>query len=240
MASTIASIITLVRATLNEPVEITDGFWTDAQLAAWIDKGARDLWRAINDLQNQDYFLTVDATNVATAANTEALTGVPADVGIVRGLEPRSLATYPSLNFEGSASYNSITFQRARRASVISPGSSGGNVQYALTGAGAPVGAPTIRIAPLVDAIVPLRLSYAPTLAAITKTDTNPIPGESDNALAAWCTAYALGKESEQRIPDAGWLAIYATEKTNFLVSLTPRADEDDTVAEAFFEDEWQ
>jgi hypothetical protein len=238
--STVASIITLVRVNLNELAEITDGFWTDAQIAAWIDKGARDLWRAINDLQNQDYFLTVDATNVASVANTEALAGVPADVGIVRGLEPRSLSSYPNLNFENAA-YNSTKFQRARREGAVSPSNYGGMVYYAVTGAGAPVAAPTIRIGPTLDAAVLLRLSYAPTLATITKTtDPNPIPGESDNALAAWATAYAKGKETEEGLPDPGWLTIYGTEKQNLLVSLTPRADEDDTVAEAFFEDEWQ
>lgn len=239
MASTIASVIALARQTLGEPAEITNGYWTDDELAAWGDKGAKDLWRAINDLQNQDYFLTVDTTNVATVASTEAIGGVPADVGIVRGLEPADMDAYPYLFFEQQP-YNSTKFQRARRRGTVSPGNPGGMIHYAMTGAGAPVGAPTIRIAPLLDAAVRLRLSYAPTLTTVTKAGTNPIPGESDNALAAWIVAYALGKEGEDgRIPDPSWLKIYATEKQNILTSLTPRADEDDTVAEAFFEDEW-
>lgn len=237
MASTIASIITLSRTTLNELVEITDGFWTDDQLAAWADKACKDLWRAINDLQNQDYFLTVDEALVSQAASSSSLTGVPSDVGIVRGIEARTLSS-SRLIYEQQP-YNSIKFQRARAADALDT-TQGGTVFYAVTGAGAPVAAPTIRVAPQITAVQLLRLIYVPSLATVTKAGNNPIPGESDNAISAWVNAYALGKEAEERIPDPGWLKIYGTEKANLLVSLTPRADEDDTVAEAFFEDEWQ
>lgn len=237
MASTIASIITLARVTLNELAEITDGFWTDDQLAAWGDKGCKDLWRAINDLQNQDYFLTVDPTLVHGIDNDE-LTNVPDDVTIVRGLEPADMDAYPGLIYE-IAPFNSTKFQRARRQGTVDPGQ-GGTVYYAVTDAGAPVGTPTIRVAPRFSSEVLLSMSYVPTLGTIGKIDNNPIPGESDNAIAAWIVAYALGKEDEDRIPDPAWLKIYGTEKANLLVSLTPRADEDDTVAEAFFEDYWQ
>lgn len=239
MATTIQTVIdSLVRPTLNELAQITDGFWTDAQLMAWMQAGAKDLWRAINDLQNQDYFLTIDTTNVTQASGLSQLSGVPADVGIVRGIEPVDMDAYPSLFYE-TQPYNSVKFQRSRRRGTVEPGSAG-TINYAVTGAGGPVAAPIIRVAPILSATVALRVSYAPTLAALTLVGSNPIPGESDNALAAWTIAYALGKESEDRIPDAGWLSIYGNEKQNLLVSLTPRADEDDTVAEALFEDEWQ
>lgn len=236
MASTIASIITLARTTLNELVQVTDGFWTDAQLAGWGDKCCKDLWRAINDLPNQDYFLAVD-TGVSQLADDEELDGVPDDCSIVRGLEPLDFAAQ-GLIYENQP-YVSTKFQRARASVNIDP-ASGITIYWAVTGAGAPVDAPIIRVAPLVTSTVPLRLIYVPTLAAITAASNNPIPGESDNAIAAWMVAYALGKESEERVPDPGWLAVYKAEKTNLIVSLTPRADEDDTVAEAFFEDEWQ
>ena len=89
------------------------------------------------------------------------------------------------------------------------------------------------------SAAVLLRLTYVPTLAAIVVGGNNPIPGESDNALIAWTTAYAMAKEADDATPDAGWLTIYGTEKTNILTSLTPRQTDDDDVAEAFFEDLW-
>lgn len=234
MASTIASIITLARVSLNELTEITDGFWTDDQLAAWGDKACKDLWRAINDLQNQDYFLTVD-DSVSHGVDDDELSNLPLDVAIVRGLEPADMDANPGLIYENQP-FNSTKFQRARRQGTVDPGQ-GGTVYYAVTGA---LDDLVIRVAPRFSSAVLLKLSYAQTLDTITKTSANPIPGESDNAIAAWITAYALGKEAEERIPDPGWLAIYKTEKQNLLVSLTPRADEDDTVADAFFEDYWQ
>lgn len=130
-------------------------------------------------------------------------------------------------------------FQRARALSTQDP-SYGNKIFYDLHGAGSPIGAPTIRVAPAVSAEILLRLVYVPTLAEITPDDTNPIPGESDAALVAWATAYVLGKQNEDQQPDSGWLTIYGNEKKNILTSLTPRQTEDEEVAEAFFEDLWQ
>lgn len=238
MASDVADLIDLVRAHLNEPNEdLVNGFWADEELAAHIDKGARDLWRAIND-NYQHYFLTIDATNVSQAADAETLTGIPTDVAIVRGLEARDLTARPGLVYE-HRDYNHVDFVRAR-AIGTQDSSYGGKVFYCLTGAGAPIGAPTAQVAPKLSSTVLLRLSYVPTLAEITVDSTNPIPGESDNALIAWCVAYAMAKGSEDQQPDAGWLKIYATEKANILTSLTPRQTDDEDVAEAMFEDYWQ
>lgn len=246
MATTVAALIAAARRTLHENSEIMapDGFWTDAELAAHANTAAHDLWRAICDLLNQDYFFTVDASLVSQEANAETLTGVPADVAIVRGLEPRVLTNYPALRYE-QAPYNSTKFQRARAWGTVSPDNAG-PIYWAVSGAGAPVGAPTIRVAPALSATVPLRLCYAPTLLTLVhgvagagEIATNPIPGESDNAIIAWIIAYAIAKDSEDRLPDAGWLSIYGTEKQNILTALTPRADEDDTIVEALFEDEW-
>jgi hypothetical protein len=237
MASTIASLIAIARSHLNEEAEVTDGAWTDAQLAALANLAVHDLWRAIND-NFQNYFLTIDTTNVYQAASGVVLTGVPADVGIVRGLEPLVPRSYPGLIYV-ARDYNGIDFARARALSSQDP-SSGGQICYALRGAGAPVGAPSIDVAPAVSARVNLRLTYVPTLAAVTALGTNPIPGESDNAIVAWMVAYASAKQNDDQTPNAGWLALYGTEKQNMLVSLTPRQTEDDEYAEAMFQDEWQ
>src|SRR4051812_12123038 len=108
MATTIASLISIIRGHLNEPVETAASYWLDTELAALIDKGARDLFRAIND-NFQNYFLTIDTTNVTQAANAAVLSGVPADVGIVRGLEPVDLTARPGLIYV-PRDYNSIDF----------------------------------------------------------------------------------------------------------------------------------
>lgn len=237
MATDITTLIDAVRYHLNEVSEdLVNGFWNDDELTAHIDKGARDLWRAIND-NYQNYFITVDESNVTLAASSSTLAGVPTDVAIVRGLEVRSSSSRPGVVFE-HRDYMHTDFQRARAIATQDP-SSGLKLFYDIHGAGAPTAAPTIRVAPQVNSELTLRLVYVPTLTAITVDDQNPIPGESDNALVAWCMAYAMAKQSEDQQPDAGWLAIYATEKKNLLTSLTPRQTEDETVAEAFFEDMW-
>lgn len=234
MASTVASLITIVRRHLNET---TADFWSDAELASLMNLGKNDLYRAIND-NFQHYFVTVDTTNVTHVSGGLTLTGVPSDVGIIRSIEPSDLTLRPGLNYE-FRDYNSIEFQRARAQSTQDP-SFGLTVYYCPMGAGGPVSAPTIRVAPALSATIALRVTYVPTLAVMGASDSNPIPGESDNALIAWTVAYARAKQTEDGAPDAGWLTLYGTEKTNLLVSLTPRATDDDTVAEAFFEDYWQ
>lgn len=237
-ATTIAAIIQRARYHLNEPTEdAANGFWLDAELAALIDMGARDLWRAIND-NFQHYFVTIDTANVTQAAGASTLSGVPADVSIVRGIEPVDLNARPGLNYEAK-DYNHVDFQRARALGAQDPGQ-GCRVLYCITGAGSPVAAPTIQVAPLLSAVVALRLTYVPTLAIITKLGSNPIPGESDSALVAWCVAYAMAKQGEDKQPDPNWLTVYSTEKQNILTSLTPRQTDDEQLAEAFFEDLWQ
>jgi hypothetical protein len=112
-------------------------------------------------------------------------------------------------------------------------------VFYDIIGQGSPVAAPTVQVAPATNSAVLLRFVYVPTLAAVASTGNNPIPGEADNALIAWCVAYCRAKEREDRAPDAEWLAIYATEKANLLTSLTPRQTQEPEYVEAMFEAHW-
>lgn len=233
MSTTIQTLVDISRRHL---LEATAKFWTDAELVALANRGIRDLWRAIQD-NYQDYFLTVDTTLVSMAASTGTLNGVPADVSIVRGIEARTLTAYPSLHFRPK-NYTHADFQTARAQSAIDP-VNGGTIWYAPVGAGAPVGAPTIYVAPQVNSEVLLRFIYVPTFAEKAIGDTNPIPGESDQAIIAWIVAYARAKEREDRAPDEGWLGVYATEKKNILVALTPRQQDEEDVAEAFFEPYW-
>lgn len=233
MATTVQTILDIARRHL---VETSASFWTDAELIALMNRGMRDLWRAIND-NYQDYFLTVDVTNVSLAADGTTLTGVPSDVSIVRGIEPRVLSTYPDLLFRPK-NYNHPEFIGARAQPAFNP-SEGGVIFYAIGGAGGPVAAPTIYVAPAITSAVPLRLIYIPVLTEKVAGDNNPIPGESDNALVCWTVAYARAKEREDRAPDPEWLTLYGTEKTNLLVSLTPRQHDEEEVTEAVFEPYW-
>lgn len=232
-ATTVAALTAIIRRHLNEP---TADHWSDAELAALLNLGAQDLFRAIND-NYQDYFVTIDTTHVTQAANATSLSGVPADVGIVRGLEPASLTARPGLIYE-QRDYMHIDMQRARALSAQDP-SFGLTVYWCVTGAGAPVAAPTIQVAPMINAAVALRLVYVPMLSEVAVGGSNPLPGITDNALVAWTVAYALAKRTEEQEPHAGWLTLYATEKQNLLTSLTPRQTEDDTVVDAMFEDLW-
>ena len=239
MATLLSAIITQARRHLNEPAEITGGFWTDAELVSIINRGIRDLWRATGVRSYHKYAFTI-ATNVTMAANATQLSTVPADVGAVIGIEPATLTDRTGPRFR-AAPYNGAKFQLARSEAAQDP-SQVGTVYYDVTEAGAPIAAPVILVAPKLSSALTLRLSYVPTITELTSAGTNPIPGESDQALICWCVAWARAREREDRSPDPNWLALYATEKQDIVSTLDPRGqDEDDErdTAEGMFEAEW-
>lgn len=233
MATTLASIITLARERL---IESTARFWSDAELLGHASLGVRDLWKAIKDT-NQDYFLTIDETNVSLPANSLTLTGVPADVAHIRAIEPRSTNSTTIDVFFRPKNYTHPEFAQARRSAAVDP--NGVTILYHAIGAGSPVGAPTIYVAPMITSALPLQLAYIPTIGTLTTASTNPIPGETDHAIVCWTVAWARAKEREDRSPDPEWLAAYATEKSNLIVSVTPRQEDEAKVVDAIFEQEW-
>lgn len=235
MATQLQTLITTVRDKLNAPIA-TDLFWTDAELLRYMNRAIKDLWRAIND-NYQDYFLAINEGALLPANSSEIL-DVPEDLAILREIEP--LATGSELQFEFRA-YNDPLMRAARRASAVDP-SQGGTIYYCLTDAGAPVGVPSIFIAPQVTADVELRLAYvAPIDDSTDATDVNPIPGESDMALINFTLSQAISRQGgdENRELSAEYLAKYATDKANLLVALTPRQTRDDDVVQALFEEYW-
>lgn len=232
MATALSSIETQSRRHL---IETTAKYWTSAELIDIIIKGCNDLWGAVLDL-HQEHFLTVDTTNVSLAANGTSLTGVPADTFRVHLIEPADItdtATARAVQFV-PRDYNSNDFTRARAMDAVDP-SGFVRVFYCLTTAGPPVAAPTVLVAPKLTSALTLRFAYVPTLGTLTSASNNPIPGESDNALIAWCVAYARAKEREDRSPDPSWIAIYGTEKQNLCTRLTPRQTQEPDVVEDFF-----
>ena len=218
--------------------EATASYWSSAELIAAANLACHDLWRSVSDLRAL-HIATLDVTNVSLAANATSLTGVPADCVRVHMLEPRDLSssgTSRGLKFTPKP-YNSPEFQLARAQDATDP--SNGEVFWVQMGAGGPVVAPTVMVAPMVTSTVLLSLTYVPVLADLTAGSANPIPGESDNAVIAWMVAYARAKERDDRAPDPSWLTVYATEKQNLLVSLTPRQDQEPMVATAYFQEYW-
>lgn len=232
MATLLSKIVEIARGHL---VEATASYWSDAFLLDLAILGVNDLWGAVNDLY-QDHFLTIDATNVSQAANATSLAGVPADVFRIHLIEPRTLSTNVGLFYEPK-DYGHPDFVRARGQSAIDP--TDGTIYYDVMAAGAPIGAPTIVVAPIVSSAVLLRLVYVPTVGTLTLASNNPIPGASDNALVSWVVAYARAREREDRAPDSEWLTAYKTEKVNLLNRLQPRQAQEPQVAEAFFETYW-
>lgn len=234
MATTIQTIIDRAREDFNEP---TASFWTDAKLLNHAQNAIRDLWKAVKDVV-QDHFFTV-STAASIAASTSTVSSVPTDIAEIRLIEPSDLTTYPNLVFRPLA-YNHPDFQNARAMGAQDPGSVG-CIFYAITGAGAPVGAPTIYIAPLISSAVTLRIMYVPTIGTLALGDNNPIPGESDHAVECWIVAHALGKQAADGTfqPDAGWLEKYEAEKARVVTAITPRQTQEPTFAEAVFEPYW-
>ena len=237
MATLLSAIRTQARRHI---IESTALFWSDDELLDIILNGARDMWGSIAEL-NEEHFLTVDVTNVSLAASGTTLTGVPADTLRVHIIEPRDTTdagASRSITFI-PREYNSPDFTGARTATTFDP-AQGGVIYYCVTQAGAPVAAPTVLVAPSPSTAINLRFAYIPTLStSLTAASNNPIPGESDQALVNWTVAYARAKEREDRAPDPAWFRAYQLEKDKILLRLTPRQDQEPTVAAAVFEREW-
>lgn len=234
MATLLSAIETDARTTL---LESSASYWSSAELIGHINNGIRDLWSAIIDLY-QDHIVTIDETNMSVASGANVITGVPTDLFRVVMVQPRVLGTSspnPGLIFK-PRTLTHPDFVQAQASPSISP--SYNVVYYAVINAGAPVGAPAIRLAPTMAAAVNLSVWYNPVIAAKTASDNNPIPGESDKALIHYVIAFARAKEREDRSPDPEHLSIYATEKRKLLTALTPRSVQEPEVVEAFFQDE--
>lgn len=234
MATLISAIETKVRLRLEEP---TAKFWSSDELVGIIADGCRDLWRDVVDLK-QEHYITI-STSVTLAANTATMSSVPTDVHKIIMITPSDVSADSDnvgLTFK-PADYNSKYFQDALTNDAVTPTNT--IIYYAITGQGAPVGAPTIRVAPQVDSAVTLSFAYVPTLGSLTASSNVPIPGEADNALVAWTVAYARAKEREDRSPDPNWLQVYATEKAHLLKSLELRQLQEAAFVEAMFETYW-
>ncbi len=246
---TTTGVIALVGATLQlddtglagdsaaAPSAATGGvFWSDAELLALATLGAKDLWAAFLDIYG-DHYLTVDETNVSIAANATSVTGVPADTFRVHLIEPRDTTIsgqYAGVLFV-PRKYNHPEFIQARAFGSFDP-TNGGVIYYDVSGAGSPVGTPTILVAPKLSAAMTLRFVYNPTLGTLTAASNNPVPGESDMALIAYTVAFARAKERDDFSPDPNWIAIYSTEKQSLLTRSTPRQDQEPDMVEGMFE----
>lgn len=223
------------------PIVNTSGidspFWTEQELLDILILGTKDLWRAIVEL-HQGHFTTIDSTNVSLTANSSTLTGVPTDCFRVLMIEPRDLASNSSsgLYYFRPKSYHSLQFQAARAMTADAVTGLTTGIYFDILNAGSPVAAPSIVVAPQITSALNLTLVYVHTLAALVESSTNPIPGESDNALVSWCVAWARAKERDDRSPDPEWFATYATDKQALLTALTPRQEQEEEVVEGLFD----
>jgi hypothetical protein len=218
VATTLQVIIDQARTTLSET---TASFWTDAELLVHANAAIKDLWRSIIDLY-QDHVVTIDVTNMSIAANASTVTGVPADLFRIVEIAPRTLNSVNRGLVFKPRTLTSPDYMQAKAIPAIEPTSA--VVYYAVINAGAPVGAPAIQIAPQLASAVPLSVTYNPVIPTKVVGDNNPIPGESDAAIRAYIIAWARARERPDREPDPGYISIYATEKTNCIVALTPRS----------------
>jgi hypothetical protein len=231
MATQNKDIIRQVRQYLVEPAP---KFWSDQELLDIFTNGCKDLWGAILDVYG-DHYLKVDNTRVSMPANSTQLVGVPTDVFRVQMIEPRNTTNAGSSLIFRPKKLNSRAFISARQIDATE-GINEDVIYYDVSGVGAPDGAPTIYVGPQISTAVDLLMIYNPTLGPIVQDGYNPVPGESDQALIAYTLSFARAKESESRAPDAGWLAIYATEKQAVLRRITPRQDQESETVEGLFD----
>ena len=218
-------------------------YWTEAELLDIIVKGCQDLWRAIIDLHQGHFTKILDDQSCAYPAGSSGVTtnftGVPADCFRILMIEPHNIGFVDPNNqswmYFKPKQYHSQTFQAARAQMVTDPALAM-TVFYDILNAGSPVSAPTIVGAPPVSSSIPIRLVYVATLPTLLDSSTNPIPGESDNALVNWTVAWARAKERDDRSPDPAWFATYSTDKQSLLTALTPRQEQEEEVAEGLFD----
>ena len=233
MATPLSTLVTQVRAEL---LETSASFWTDAELLTHVIDGCKDMWAAILDVYGDHYFVD-DDVHMSLVSGSNKIAGVPSDVFRVMLIEPRDTTTsgaHWGMVFVPKK-YNSPDFINARSFGTLTP-TNAGVIFYDVSGVGAPNGAPTILVAPKLAATMDLRVVYNPVLVDLTAASNNPIPGEADKAIKAYAYAFARAKEREDRSPDPGWIAVYATEKQSILTRITPRQDQEPEVVEGMFE----
>lgn len=232
-ATPISSILRQVREVL---LEKRARWWGDDELKDILKLGVMDLWGAILDLHQDHYFTVIDDTSptpVMQKAGESVLSNVPDDCFRVMLIEP--VDTSVSDVTYVPRKYQHPDFVNARTQGSSDTGSTDITICYDVTGPGAPVAAPIIRVAPKLSSDLTLRFAYYPMLSV---EDVNPVPGGSDNALKAWTIAYAMAKEGPQgnRIPDAGWLAVYATDKQTLLTRMAPRQEQEVETVDGLFD----
>ncbi len=241
MPTPLSTIVANARVHLRAPTVQTgsvsaDTFWTDSELLAHTIRGCRDLWRSLVDL-HQDHFLEI-VTTPTIAASGDRIIGVPKNVMrpiLIQPADTSDTGNNRTLKFT-PAKYNSTEFRRALAMSPLDP-TQDGEVFYVITKAGSPVAAPEILIAPLLSQAMAVRIAYIPTLQPLSADSINPIPGESDLALEAFTTAYALAKQDPDNKPDTTWMAVYGTEKQSILIVSEPRQDQQPRVVRGVFDD---
>lgn len=227
---------------------INSPFWTEDELHQHLVNAAKDLWKAIVDLHQGHFSRYVDSTTTPVGTLTlpagvsgrmTFMTGVPSDCFRILNIEPEDLGSNSStiVRYFKPKQMQHQDFQAARAMS-LQDNTTYLTIYYDILNAGSPVAEPQIVTAPPISSSLACRLMYVYTLPTLLDTDTNPIPGESDNAMIAWAVAYAKQKEqdSSNRVPDPGWLAVYNTEKQGLLVALTPRQEQEEEVVEGMFE----
>lgn len=229
----ISTLITLIRQRLDEP---TPRYWSNQELNDIVLAGIRDMWRSVVDLK-QEYYLTIDETNVSLPANSTQLQGVPDNVYKVYLIEALNHADIErGVSFTPKEYNHRLTIQ-SRAVNPTDPNAI--NFLYSIIGEGSSAGPTTITVAPQSTSPVPVRFVYIPNLPDLTENDFVPIPGEATNALVAWGVAYARAKERADRSPDPTWLTLYGTEKANILEGLGLRQLQEPQFVDAMFGEYW-
>lgn len=227
----------------NDQTYKIDKYWSDEELFGIYKRGATDLWGAIIDLHQEHYLTIVNDGSVSLQSNATQLSGVPADLFRVYLIEPIDPLTNQCAFVPRPYNHIEQINARGQTLTVSFSPVSGVNVFYCVAGVGAPNNTPVIYTAPKVSSAVTLSLAYVPILGVQNwklETATNPIPGESDNALIAWIAAYARSKERDDRMPDPAWLAVYNTEKQALLTRMKPRQEQEAQYADGNFDSYWR
>ena len=171
MAATIADIVKISRDQLSDSGD--NPYWTDQELARHTVAGIRDLWRAMEGL-NEHYQQKINDTSLTLPANTSKVSMPSAfdDLYKIKLIEPRDSGIllplhkvrYDSLDAYASRGYSSVDISISEGGESSIPQ---GRLYYSIDRTDRIGRAPVLRFSPTVSSDLDLTVTYIPTLESL-------------------------------------------------------------------------
>ena len=174
--ATISDIVRLARDQLSDTSE--NPYWSDQELARHCLDAVRDMWRAMEGL-NEHYQQKIESGFILPASTNRLILNTARSVYKIKLVEPTNpnillpfhKVRYNSLDHYAARGYNSIDLGQI--TDIETPGSSDefqtpqGRVYYSIDGRDNPSNPPSLRFAPTIEQAIDLTVTYIPTLESL-------------------------------------------------------------------------